>query len=152
MTKKTVLIELSERTEILLSLYAVAWAIFLILFDFEDSIQSGRYIVGLWIGFWGLLLLLIQWRRLRIHGDYATAGALLHFTPNRWAPWLVRIWPASVLLRLWLHFWFTVWWLLMAHVVTRHLDSIDDIRLLAYVLVALLHFDKFLRLLQGRRA
>lgn len=152
MSKKTVLIELSERTETLLSWYAVAWAMWLALFDFEDSISTGRYIIGLWIAFWGLLLLLTQWKRLRVRLDYSAAKLMLRMTPDLWASWIVRIWPLSIIARAWLHFWFVVWWLLMAYTVSRRLDDLDDIRLLAYLLVALLHFDRFLRLIQGRRA
>lgn len=154
LNKKTILVELSERTEILLCLYAVGWSIFIALFQYEDSITSGRYVLGLWIGGWAVLLTLAQWKRLRVRVDYTAATLLLRWTPNAWAPHVVRIWPLSIMARLWLNFWFTVWWLLMAFAVLRTLDNIDDIRLLAYVLVALLHFDRFLRLLQrvGGRA
>ena len=61
------------------------------------------------------------------------------------------MWPTSSLLRICIHFFFLAWWILLAIAVLRTLDELNDVRMVDYVTVAALHFDRMFRIVQGAR-
>lgn len=145
-------VEIYAWNETILATYAILWALFVTLFPFEGVILSARTIIGAMIAGAGLSLLLVQdVFRLRTFLDYTVPRYAIKALPRFCTPFLLRLWPASTTIRLWDHFWFTVWWLLMGLAVLLRIDDVTDVRFLAYFVLALLHFDRLLRLIQWMR-
>lgn len=145
-------VEIYAWNETILSIYAIGWSLFVTFFHSEGSILSARLIIGAVIAGTGLSLLLVQQMvGLRTFLDFTIPRYVLKLSPRSWAPFIIKLWPASAAIRLWDHFWFTVWWLLMGIAVLLRLNDVSDVRFLAYFVIALLHFDRLLRLIQWMR-
>lgn len=143
---------------------AVGWGLFLVIFGWESWILDARAVIGFFVASGGLALLLMQSEQLRTFIDFRLPWLAFkfslgivressqgHWLALVWRRWLLRMWPASTLIRLWTHFFFTVWWILMGVGVCLSLDAIEDVRLVFYFGWALLHFDRLMRLIQWVR-
>lgn len=149
--KKPPLTEIFAWNENIFGLVALGWGLIFLLSDFESSSFSVRGWISMIIMGGGIALMLMQYEWIRTFLDFQFPVIVLKRLPIIVHPAILKMWPISILIRGFNHFFFTVWWLLLGTIVSLRFDSLEDIRLILYFGFASLHFDRFIRLIQWIR-
>lgn len=147
-SSKTSFAEIYAWNGVILSSVAIAWGLHVATFHgFVNPLTAiGSTVFGV-----GFLLLIMQSSAVRTFVDFTAPAFTAAKLPKRVRFAILKLWPMSILTRIFCHFFFTWWWLLMGISVLMDMSVIQDVRYTMYFGLAALHADRLVRIIQWMR-
>lgn len=140
--------EIYAWNEPVLSIVAVAWGLY-IAFFFDRFVPST--VLGIVISIFGLALLCVQSPTVRLFIDFTAPAFTATRSPKFLRPYILKIWPMSVIVRIICHFFFTWWWAVLSVSIASEANEMHDVRFVLYAGFSLMHADRLTRIIQWMR-
>lgn len=148
--RRPTIVDLYSWLEPILCLHALGWSLYFVLFNIWYPLGWAVYVIAAMGASGAVILLAIQPVPVASFLDYTLRFWLIGRT-MRWVPGITRMWGITTILRVLIHLAYVVWWTFSAWAVIRTLDAANDVRLVGYLIIALMHLDRLLRNVRGAR-
>lgn len=140
--------EIYAWNETTLAMVAIGWGVFISTFH---EMSEPLVVIGIVVASVGLPLLIVQATFVRTFIDLTAPVFTASRSPKFIVPFILKMWPMSVIIRTVSHFLFTWWWLVIGVSVWYGAYQPQDVRFVMYLGFAFLHADRLIRIIQWMR-